>query len=373
MEAISPIIRGLINGFSLGNMLQQQQIDQRRMAQQERQQAFDQDMRQADLIQRVTAAGGRPVTQGDQYEMDTGTKVTFNEGLPITGGPSITSSPSDLTSRVLQIPGGGPRVVLPSLDESMAREQAFNQRTLLDRNRAEAERKAMDLKLQEEAAARQLEVTGIPLPADLARRYGMEGRKVLPTQLDDIVRADTYRQSVSQPAKKEVINTYRYQGPGGLTERVVFKDGTFQETPLNGQQLPARSGSGRAKGGAGGARKLTPAQEADELTGEVLKGTRSASIEDAIKNATTYFQNDPRFTPGRRAQVVQRLKRMQSKGEANPFFQANAAPTQASGQAAAPAAAKIASKANVAAYAQAKGITEAQALADFQKSGYTVQ
>ena len=160
----------------------------------------------------------------------------------------------------------------------------------------------------------------------------------------------------------------------GLSQvTVVFKDGTFQETALNGQQLPARSGSGRARGGAGGARKLTPAQEADELTGEVLKGTRSASIEDAIKNATTYFQSDPRFTPGRRAQVVQRLRRMQKDGGTNPFFQANAAPAQASGQAAAPAAAKIASKANVAAYAQAKGITEAQALADFQKSGYTVQ
>jgi hypothetical protein len=283
------------------------------------------------------------VTQADRFEMDGGTHVQFNEGLPITGGPSIISTPTDLPARILTIPGGGGQVVLPSVQERQDRTAAFNHRTLLDRNRAEAERRATEIRMQEDSAARTLDRTGIPLPADLAKRFDMTpGRKVLPTQMDDLMRADTYSRSVTQPRARKVINTARVQGPDGkLMSVLTYEDGSQEFRPINGT-VPARQGAaarsgGEAKPKAAAGRKMTSAEEADELLGVVLQGTRSASIDDAIKNVTQHFKSDPRFTAGKRAQVIQRLKKMKDAGEENPFYQAPAATAPAAGAPGAPA------------------------------------
>jgi len=75
MEYTSPVVRGLMNGFSLGNMLQQQQMDKRRLDMQEQQQGFDNQSRQVTLLSQLAEMGARPVTQSDQYEADGGQHV----------------------------------------------------------------------------------------------------------------------------------------------------------------------------------------------------------------------------------------------------------------------------------------------------------
>lgn len=380
MEAISPVVRGLINGFSLGNMVQQHQMDQQRMASHERQQRFQNEQVQANLLTQLAELGARPVTQSDQYEVQGGQHVNFNEGLPITGGSSITSTPTDLPARILSMPGTGQQFVLPSAAERDQRAAAYNQRTLLDRNRAHAEQVAQELKLKEEAAARNLETTGIPLPAALLKRFDMKpGAKVLPTQMDDLLRADSYARSVEKPAAaKKVIGTpSRFSAPGGaLMERVHYSDGTFEDRAINGTPVVRpSSGAGRRTGGAK-EDKPTFTQKVTMLTEKVLQDSaqgKGTSIEDAISNVDKFYQNDPQFSPSARQMVKSRLRAMAKKdGPNNPFFKADA-PAPAAGQPAAPATRKVATMDNVKAYAAKAGKTEAQAIEDFKKSGYTVQ
>jgi hypothetical protein len=189
MEAVNPVIRGLMNGFSLGNMLQQRQMDERRLAAQEKQQTFDNDQRQfqnqqqqASMMERLAAMGARPVTESDQFEMDGGTAVNFNDRLPIEGGPTITSSSTLLPARVLAMPGSGQRFVLPSADERDARVAKVNQRTLYDKFRAISEAKKEE-RLEEEAAyKRQVQERGGTLPAEILSRYGIAPGTKIPMQ-----------------------------------------------------------------------------------------------------------------------------------------------------------------------------------------------
>lgn len=324
MEAISPVVRGLINGFSLGNMVQQQQMDQRRMANQEKQQQFENESRQANLLSQLAELGARPMSQGDQFEVQGGTHVNFNEGLPIEGGPSITSTPTDLPARMLSMPGTGQQFVLPSAGERDQRAQTMNQRTLLDRNRAAADAHAKLLEQNAAAAAANLEQTGITLPKSLLDRFGMKpGTKVSAGQMDDLVRADSYAQQVNRPAAKTVVNTYRFQGPKGMVERKVYKDGTFDETPINGTQLPTRSGGGAGKGRTAAAPKPTFTQTVEALTNKVLEDSAAgggATVDDALKNVDAYYKNDPQFSGAIRQQVKSRLRKIGDKsGGANPL------------------------------------------------------
>ncbi len=324
MEAISPVVRGLMNGFSLGNMLQQQQMDKRRLDMHEKQQSFDNESRQATLLSQLAELGARPVSESDQYEMDSGTAVNFNEGLPITGGSSITSEPSDLLSRVLTMPGTGQRHVLPSVQEREGRAQAYNQRTLLDRNRAAAEAHAETLRQNEAGAARNLEATGIQLPPELLKRFGMQpGRKVLPTQMDDLMRADTYRTQVTTPKAKKVVNTARVQGQDGkLMSVLTYEDGSQEFKPINGT-VPARAGTGGKKAATGP--KPTFTQTVEALTTKVLEDSAAGgwqTVEDALTNVDAHYKNDPQFTGAIRQQVRSKLRKMSVKDAANPYAKA---------------------------------------------------
>jgi len=375
MEYTSPVVRGLMNGFSLGNMLQQQQMDKRRLDMQEQQQGFDNQSRQVTLLSQLAEMGARPVTQSDQYEADGGQHVNFGEDF------SITSSPTDLPARMLAMPGTGQRFVLPSTGERDERAARQTQRSLLDRNRAAAEAHATTLTQNEAGAARNLEATGIQLPAELLQRFGMQpGRKVLPTQMDDLMRADTYRTQVTTPKARKVINTARVQGQDGkLMSVLTYEDGTQEFKPINGT-TPTRAGTGTGSGRSKAAAEPKPTftQTVNALSTKVLEESAAGggqTIDDALDNVDAYYQNDPQFNGAIRQQIRSKLRKMGAKDAKNPFAKEVApkvAPKVAP-NAAPNAAPKVASKANVSAFATAKGITEAQAMEEFKKSGYEVK
>jgi hypothetical protein len=357
-------------------MFKRQEAERRQEERLAQAQQFDQQMHNNSLLMRVNEMGGRPVTASDEYEMDGGQTVRFGgiSGVELSPQDAMTVVPSTKASRVLSV--GGQRLLLPSLDEQDARAAAVNHRTVLDRARASAEELRQKKQIEEEFAARRLESEGIPLPKNLADRFGLPvGRKVDPRQMDDLMRAEAYSQSIRQAPVSGAPNPSKVsyvvdQSTGNVTPIVPYLDeqGNPQlrsGKPGEGLARPRPRQETGARGAAGRERRLTPAQEADELVGEVLQGTRSPSIDDAITNASQYFKSDPRFTAGRRAQVIQRLRKMKAAGDANPFYQAQPA--------AAAAGSKIATQAHVQAYAQTKGITPQQALEEFKQSGYTVQ
>jgi hypothetical protein len=207
----------------------------------------------------------------------------------------------------------------------------MNQRTLLDRNRAAAEAHQTQLNQNAAAAATNLEQTGILLPKSLRDRFGMKpGAKVLPTQMDDLLRADSYASQVAKPAAKSVVNTYRFQGPSGMVERKVYKDGTFDETPINGTQLPPKAGAGKGRAAAAGP-KPTFTQTVTLLTEKVLQDSaegKGTTVEQALENVDKYYKNDPQFTPAARQMVKSKLRSLAKKdGGRNPFAKDAAAPT----------------------------------------------
>lgn len=383
MEAISPVVRGLMNGYSLGNMIRQQQMAQRQLAMHEKQQQFDQQSNQANLLMRLSDLGARPATQNDQFEMEGGTHVNFDEGLPITGGPSITSTPTTLPARMLTVPGSGQRMVLPTAQERDDRAIAYNQRTLLDRNRAKADEYAREMKMKEEYAARQLDATGVTAPDNVLKQWpALAGRKFPLSQMDEILRAVAAGQNRIAPGapNPSKVSYVVDQATGNVTPIVPFLDEQGQpqlRSGKPGEGLARPRPRATAEGKGQGTREQRPSftQTVDALTVRVLEDSAKGggkTIDDALKNVETYYQNDPQFGTAVRQQIQTRLKKMKAKSNNNPYLE-QAAPAADAAAAAGGTSTKTATQAHIKSYAQAKGISEAQALQDFQKSGFTVQ
>jgi hypothetical protein len=335
MEAISPIVRGLLNGYQIGSMLQRQQAEMRQQQRLEQAEKFDQEMRSASLLSQLTGAGARPITESDQYEMDGGAAVRFGgvNGVELNPAEAMTVTPSTKFSRVLTVPGTGQRLLLPSIDERDEREARVSARSLLDRNRAQAEALREAERIKEESRARQLETEGLPLPSDLATIFGAPaGKKVMPGYMDELMRAATYRESLNaRPAPGAPIpSKVSYvvdQATGNVTPIIPFVDEKGMPqirsgAPAQGIARPRPREGSRSAAASNKPRKLTPAQKADVLTEVVLKGTQSPNIEDAIANVEKFYQDDPRFTPAMRVMVKQRLRRMK---DGNPEYKEPAA------------------------------------------------
>lgn len=231
---ISPIVSGLVNAFSLANMVKrQQQADEQlamakareeRIARQEQEQT---EYRQADLQMRLSAMGARAATESDDLEAQTGQRIDFGpRGIPLV-------SPSDIKGRLVK--AGGQRYVLPSLEEreGMA-DRASERETKRKTREAEAVAKA---RTQADIAGTKakLETLGYPIEDKIADELGIpRGRAVMPEQLPSLAHTLATMRAARIRNEKNVAHTLAFQDQNHTGVAVVMNDGTVKWNEIEG-------------------------------------------------------------------------------------------------------------------------------------------
>lgn len=380
---ISPVVSGLLQGAQVGSLLRRAAVEREAMDRQQRRESFEREVAQTELRQKLATLGARPVTAGDDVEMQVGQRFVPRPVTAVNFGdaPVLVSTPSDLKGRVVTVPGTQERYVLPSQDEALAR-RVREAQTLGTANldllrqeggvRAETAGKSRTAELTAEDTHRA--AAGVAPTAEMTQLLGIpQTVRLLPLELQRLGAAlGEYRER--EAGQKAASARQREQ-----------QQFTAAQTEYRENRRDARAARGSAPSASEARLSAEASRDAlvDDIASEALQeagGDRERAV--ASLNALMGSGGRRARNWNLRSRVQRALERNGGsaatstpagaglRGASPAPAQAPATPTTSPGSAA--GAPKVAPAAAVAAYAKRKGVSLAQAKKDFVQSGYTV-
>lgn len=315
-----PLFSGMLSALRIAQGIQDfRQRKELFRRQQLRQTAFD-AIRNADALHRIMGYS-RPVGDDNlvRGRMDAPTRVGAFASLapPADGIPSVAANNANRYG---------------FLPEMTSVRQADPSRTVDIGSLTGTARRLMEIMTPEEQQAREVgfrrEVNRVDLDAFKQRQNiddeSMFNRQKRVLDYEAGLRTQTpgrptaTRTPTTVGAPKEIL-----MPDGKRILRTYMNDGTYKDEPFEGQYVappaksrPPASGSRRTNSGQG---RMTLKQRADAMTEKVLAENRGGRIEDAIRNAERFYENDPDMSPAVRSMVLanlRRMKRTRKPGEA---------------------------------------------------------
>jgi len=241
---ISPVVTGLLRGVQIGNMLRRLAWEKEEL---ERRRRFDEQKAKVEDIRTRMALQetARPVAGGVVEE-----KVVPPPDL-MTQLPIATYRRPPEPARTVEYGGTTYELYSPEERARMAAQaERFRQQIMTE---GEAARKRMTKQIESEAEQRERDTKGIPVDKDLAKSLGIPpGTKLLPTELDDVLRASAALERLRQSAggdQKTVSRWFDIETPEGNIVAVPgYKTGELGQPQLLGKKPKGKEDSaGKAK------------------------------------------------------------------------------------------------------------------------------
>jgi len=207
---ISPVVSGLLRGVQIGNLIRRAAQEREEL---ERRRRYEERLAQIEDIKArlMLEEAGRPVAEGGVVEE----KVEPPPDLLLQSPIGTFRRPADPARTVTY---GGTAYELYSPEERArlaAQAERFRQQILTE---GEAARKRTTEQIESEFERRKREELGVPVGDELAARLGIApGTKLLPTELDDVLRASAALERLRQSADGGAHGAY---GAGGGQETV---------------------------------------------------------------------------------------------------------------------------------------------------------
>lgn len=253
---INNVIRGMMQGAAIGQMLRRAAVEREALARQKMLDRQNQQVADAEMQIRLGQAT-RPIQNG----MVEGEGPTFDAPKEVGGflpGVRPAKGPAD-PARTIRYETGDGRLlqgeVLTPAEQAGRGMQA----------RLQLERALEDMRIDEvkRKHGAELDTYGVPITEQLAGHFGLpSGVRVLPQHLDDLIRADAYgaavdeRKAARQAKPSVTLKSSHVSTDDSGSQNLVqeYSDGTVVEKPLKSRGRRTRE----AASGEGGPKKPSP-------------------------------------------------------------------------------------------------------------------
>lgn len=258
----SPIVSGLLDGFSLASQMKQQALQQQVLQRQVQRDAEDKQVRDLQTQMALSDRGYKPSTPDQDAEAQTGLTAPKMMDVPGVIGQVQAGPPqkSDIKSRMAKF--NGQTYVRPSQDELDVQAERQGARDLASKTATAKALADVAEASKVKGATDLLNATGVALSDQMSDSLGLpRGQKYPAEKLDDLMRAYTTKtKSDKGPAAQ--LKGYTNQDTGDVTPTVVGvdKDGKPMITTGAPAKGIAKSRTRVAQGGTRDEDGLTPYQ-----------------------------------------------------------------------------------------------------------------